>query len=219
MLPLTIKFTNKYTQSFFTCEKYELPLDKLGLHSNHQFSPKRLSDFSTGRYCAKMALEQLDIKDVIIPIGKDREPIWPEGIVGSISHCDSLTGAIVAKKTDHISLGLDIEEIGRVTPDLWDLLFTENEKKYLSGLSDEESLLQSTVIFAVKEAFYKFQHPLTNTFLDFLEVEVVLPDLNHVCIFADSIDINSVIRKNHLSFFLEKETVVALVTNTIFMEI
>ena len=111
---------------FYILEKYDLPLHNLVLPPNHQFSQKRLADFSTGRYCAIKALEQLGINNSIIPIGKDREPIWPEGIVGSISHCDSLTGAIVAKSSDHISLGLDIEEIGRVTPDLWDLVFSEN---------------------------------------------------------------------------------------------
>ena len=155
------------TQSSFTPHKHELPLHNLSLPSNHQLSQKRLADFSTGRYCAIKALEQLGINNSIIPIGKDREPIWPEGIVGSISHCDSLTGAIVAKSLDHISLGLDIEEIGRVTPDLWDLVFTENEKNYLFRLSDEDILVQSTAIFSIKEAFYKFQHPLTKTFLDF----------------------------------------------------
>ena len=95
-------------QSIFTTHKQELPNHKLTLPPNHQFSPKRLADFSTGRYCAMKALEQIGIQNVIIPIGKDREPIWPEGIVGSISHCESLTGAIVSRKADHISLGLDI---------------------------------------------------------------------------------------------------------------
>ena len=153
---------------FFTSNKHELSNYDFNSRYNQQFSEKRLTDFSTGRFCAKKALEQLGFYDVIIPIGEDREPIWPHGIVGSISHCDSLTGAIVAKSLDHISLGLDIEEIGRVTPDLWDLVFTENEKNYLFRLSDEDILVQSTAIFSIKEAFYKFQHPLTKTFLDFL---------------------------------------------------
>lgn len=151
------------------------------------------------------------MKDVIIPIGPNREPIWPEGVVGSISHCDTLAGAIVAKKSDHISLGLDIEEIGRVTPNLWDLVFTENEKNYLSQLSDEDKRVQSTAIFSIKEAFYKFQHPLTKTFLDFLDVEVALPDLMRVNVFADSIDANSVIRNNRVSYYLEMGCVVAVI--------
>lgn len=196
---------------FSTIEKHELPLHNLSLPPNHQFSQKRLEDFSTGRYCAMKALDQLGMKDIVIPIGPNREPIWPEGVVGSISHCDTLAGAIVAKKSDHISLGIDIEEFGRVTPDLWDLVFTENEKNYLSGLSDEDKRVQSTAIFSIKEAFYKFQHPLTKTFLDFLDVEVALPDLMRVNVFADSIDANSVIRNNRVSYYLEMGCVVAVI--------
>ena len=196
---------------FYTLEKYDLPLHNLVLPPNHQFSQKRLSDFSTGRYCAIKALEQLGIKDAIIPIGEDREPIWPEGIVGSISHCDSLTGAIVAKSSDHISLGLDIEEIGRVTPDLWDLVFTENEKNYLFRLSDEDILVQSTAIFSIKEAFYKFQHPLTKTFLDFLDVEVVMPGLNQVKVLVETIEPSSIIRRNKVMYLIENECIISLI--------
>ena len=210
---IVISGINEYTniQYFFTSNQYELPLDKLSISSNHQFSPKRLADFSTGRYCAIKALEQLGIQDAIIPMGEDRAPIWPEGIVGSISHCDSLTGAIVATSSDHISLGLDIEEIGRVTPDLWDLVFTENEKNYLSGLSDENKLVQSTAIFSIKEAFYKFQYPLTKTFLDFLDVEVVLPDLNQVEVLVETIEPSSIIRRNQVMHRIENECIISLI--------
>jgi 4'-phosphopantetheinyl transferase EntD len=199
-------------QSFFTLHKHELPRHSLALPPNHQFSPKRLADFSTGRFCALKALEQLGKQDAIIPIGEDRAPIWPKGIVGSISHCDRLTGAIVAKSSDHISIGLDIEEIGRVTRDLWDLVFTENEKNYLSGLSEEDILVQSTAIFSIKEAFYKFQHPLTKTFLDFLEVEVTLPDLNQVKVLVETIEPSSTIRRNQVIHRIENECIISLIT-------
>ena len=197
---------------FFTSDKFFLSAENLDLHSNHQFSPKRLADYSFGRYCATKALEQLEIKDVIIPIGKDREPIWPEGIVGSISHCDRLVGAIVAKSSDYISLGLDIEEIGRVTPDLWDLVFTENEKNYLSGLSSDDILVQSTAIFSIKEAFYKFQHPLTKTFLDFLDVEVDLEEFSRVNVLSILISQDSKIRDNHVDYYIDNECLISIVT-------
>lgn len=198
------------TQSYFTSDKHELSSDKLTLPQNHNYSPQRLTDFSTGRYCAIKALEKSGIYDAIIPIGVDREPIWPEGIVGSISHCDSLTGAIVAKGSDHISLGLDIEEIGRVTPDLWDLVFTENEKNYLSGLSEREMLLQSTAIFSTKEAFYKFQHPITKTFLDFLDVEVAIPDMHRIMILKNNVPKMEILQ-NHTVDLLAKEKVVVTI--------
>ena len=211
LLKMSKKILIYFTQSSFTPHKHELPLHNLSLPSNHQLSQKRLADFSTGRYCAIKALEQLGINNSIIPIGKDREPIWPEGIVGSISHCDSLTGAIVAKSSDHISLGLDIEEIGRVTPDLWDLVFTENEKNYLSGLSEENMLVQSTAFFSIKEAFYKFQHPLTKTFLDFLDVEVVMPGLNQVKVLVETIEPSSIIRRNKVMYLIENECIISLI--------
>jgi 4'-phosphopantetheinyl transferase EntD len=198
------------TQSFFTSDKHELSLDKLGLPQNHNYFPQRLTDFSTGRYCATKSLEQLGVENAIIPIGKDREPTWPEGIVGSISHCDSLTGAIVAKSLDYISLGLDIEEIGRVTPDLWDLVFTENEKNFLSGLSEKEVLVQSTVIFSAKEAFYKFQYPITKIFLDFLDVEVVLPDMHRILLIKNNVPKMEILH-NHTVDLLVKEKVVVTV--------
>jgi len=210
---IVISGINEYTniQYLFTSNQYELPLDKLSISSNHQFSPKRLTDFSTGRYCAIKALEQLGIKDAIIPIGIDREPIWPDGIVGSISHCDSLVGAIVAKKSEHISLGLDIEEIGRVTSDLWDLVFTENEKVYLNVLTGRKLEEQSTAIFSIKEAFYKFQHPLTKTFLDFLDVEVSLPSMDKVVVISDEISLDSMIRKNKIKYFFDNDCVISII--------
>lgn len=210
---MKLDLNHKGICSYFSDKDINYSHELLLLPTNHNLSPKRLSDFSTGRYCAQKALEQLGIEDAIIPIGEDRAPVWPEGIVGSISHCDSLTGAIVAKSIDHISLGLDIEEIGRVTLDLWDLVFTENEKKYLAGLSDEDKLVQSTAIFSIKEAFYKFQYPLTKTFLDFLDVEVELQDFNNVNILSEIISESSEIRKNKVSHYLECGCVVSMVTS------
>ncbi len=38
-----------------------------------------------------------------------REPLWPAGVVGSISHSGELAGAVVARASDAWSVGLDIE--------------------------------------------------------------------------------------------------------------
>ena len=198
-------------QSIFTTHKQELPNHKLTLPPNHQFSPKRLADFSTGRYCAMKALEQIGIQNVIIPIGKDREPIWPEGIVGSISHCESLTGAIVSRKADHISLGLDIEEIGRVTADLWPYVFTDKEIEYLNTLPIDQQELICTSIFSLKEAFYKFQFPITNLFLDFLDVEVQIPELNRMVVLSGLIPSSSLIHNNKLIVQNYENTVISVV--------
>jgi 4'-phosphopantetheinyl transferase EntD len=215
MLEYFLKSFPDKTQSYFSSQNHEIPLENSGLSFNNQYSPKRLAEFSSGRYCAIKALEQLGIKDVLIPIGEHRAPIWPEGIVGSISHCDSLTGAIVAKNSDHISLGLDIEEFGRVTPDLWDFVFTQNEKRYLSTLSEKEILVQSTAIFSIKEAFYKFQHPLTKIYLDFLDVEINIPQFDFVKIVSIEIEDFQIIEKNFIKLHTLNNSIIAIVYSKI----
>jgi 4'-phosphopantetheinyl transferase EntD len=148
-------------------------LTKSEIKNTKTYNEKRVKDFATGRFCAKQAIENLGLYNIDILTGVEGKPIWPSGLVGSISHCESLTGAIIARKSDYISLGLDIEEIGNVTTDLWEYLFTESEKMFLIGFEDpEKQREQSTILFSMKESFYKLQNPVTNTFLDFLEVEL-----------------------------------------------
>ncbi len=96
---------------------------------------------------------------------------------------------------------------------MWDLVFTENEKKYLSALSNEDKLVQSTAIFSIKEAFYKFQYPISKTYLDFLEVEVALPDFIQVNVLSKSIDANSESRFNRVFYYMELGCVVTLIAS------
>lgn len=133
---------------------------------------KRQNDFSTGRYCARKALQRFGVNDTEILMGEVKEPIWPEGFVGSISHSKKLTGAIVARTGDIAALGLDIETIGGVSRDMWDMLFTDNEQSFLNTLDDDGQILFATLIFSIKEAFYKLQYPLTKQYLDFKEAEL-----------------------------------------------
>src|ERR1700712_4633719 len=69
---------------------------------------KRKIDFSTGRYCARIALANLIAGKVSIIVGDKRQPIWPPGIVGSISHSSKLVGAVVAPNSLFLGIGLDI---------------------------------------------------------------------------------------------------------------
>lgn len=138
-----------------------------------KYSDKRLAHFCTGRYCAKQALSNLTASTFDILMGPDGEPKWPEGYVGSISHGDELIGALAAKKENVISLGLDIEKIGRVKPEMWHLLFTEKEKIFLNSLNNEDQPFYTTLYFSMKESFYKLQHELTKHRLWFHDVEIL----------------------------------------------
>jgi 4'-phosphopantetheinyl transferase EntD len=136
------------------------------------FSGKRIKDFSTGRFCARKALAAIGHENAEILMGIDKLPIWPTGYVGSISHSSKLVGAVAGRTLQLKSIGLDIESIGKIKPDMWRIIYTDAETEFLNTFIGEELDYYTTLIFSFKEAFYKLQFPLTKTFLNFTDVEV-----------------------------------------------
>lgn len=132
---------------------------------------KRRADFSTGRYCARQALGSFVNTPQQILQGKGKEPLWPDGIVGSISHAQGLAGAVVARQNDIAAIGMDIETIGGVQPDMWNLLFHANEQELIHS-KQADADIWATLLFSLKESFYKLQYPHTTLFIDFTDMLV-----------------------------------------------
>ena len=135
---------------------------------------KRVKDFSTGRFCARRALAQIELPQSEILRKHEREPQWPEGIVGSISHSAKMVGAVVCKNQFIKGIGLDIETIGGVKPEMWRLLFTPNEQDFLKRQANADMF--TTLFFSLKESFYKMQYPLLQAEPDFLDVDLHMID-------------------------------------------
>ena len=135
---------------------------------------KRTREFRSGRTAARKCMRHLDIDPSPILMGSRGEPTWPDGCVGSISHCGDYCLAILSISPEIISLGADIEEIGRVKSHLWPRVFVETEKLFLSSLAPRDAAKAATILFSAKEAFFKWQYPLTFSWLEFLDTEVVL---------------------------------------------
>ena len=134
---------------------------------------KRKREFATGRHLAKQALAHFGVHHVELVNHQDRAPIWPEPVYGSISHCD--TRAIVAVTPKHIgTVGIDIEHRAELKRDLWKTVFLASE---IAELDEFESSIRgrmALVLFSAKEALYKAQYPLTQTYMGFHELEVRL---------------------------------------------
>ncbi|EAR23272.1 phosphopantetheinyl transferase PptA, putative [Nitrococcus mobilis Nb-231] len=97
--------------------------------------------------------------------------MWPDGIVGSISHTDSLCVSVVAAEDRFHAVGIDLEQNSRVTPELFSMLFTQRELAVLDRLALEKRFnFIPTLAFSAKEAFYKFCSP--EKYFDFLDVEI-----------------------------------------------
>jgi 4'-phosphopantetheinyl transferase EntD len=139
------------------------------------YGDKRLADFCTGRYCMRQSTATLGFWGEIL-MGNKGMPLLPDHITASLSHSRHLCGAVAAPKDQYLSLGMDIETKGRVHRDMWHLLFSAKEIEYLNLLDAEMQSLTTTIFFSAKEAFYKMQFPLTDTYLDFHDVEMDVQD-------------------------------------------
>lgn len=123
---------------------------------------KRKREFSAGRLCAKQALEVLGIENFPIVSGEGRNPVFPEGIRASISHAKGCCGVAAFKSANGGLIGLDIEECDRLRADLWPMTLVEEE---IALINNDVRL--ASVIFSAKEAFYKYQYPLTKEWVGF----------------------------------------------------
>ena len=144
-------------------------------------APKRAAEFATGRACARRALATLGITGFALRVGPDREPLWPAGMTGSITHTTGFCGAVVARRTLCESLGVDAERRDAVHRGLWRQIATAAELQWLEGLSPIHAAEMATLVFSAKEAFFKCQFPLTREWLNFSDVSVsVQPPYLHV---------------------------------------
>ena len=129
--------------------------------------PKRIQEFAAGRLCARRALAKFGVTDFPVRVARDRQPLWPEFLVGSITHTAGLCAAAVADRARMIALGLDSEVVGAVKADLWSSICAAAELGWVDTLQHEERAKAVALIFSAKEAFYKCQYPLVGERLNF----------------------------------------------------
>jgi 4'-phosphopantetheinyl transferase EntD len=134
--------------------------------------PARRKEFLAGRTAARKLLGRLGIRDFPLRSGKAREPIWPEGIVGSLSHARGCCVAAVARRGELQSLGIDVEGRTDVKRAMWPHLFLEEELERLEGLPARDQPDYAALCFSAKECFYKCQFPITRAWLHFKDARV-----------------------------------------------
>src|SRR5579859_734056 len=107
----------------------------------------RAREFAAGRLCARRALAELGLEQPI-PAASDRQPIWPQGIVGSITHTEGIAAAVVASRSRFAALGLDAERASRLKPELWPKICVEEEIAWLESIEGPERAAAAALIFA-----------------------------------------------------------------------
>ncbi|MDF2827650.1 MAG: Sfp-type phosphopantetheinyl transferase, partial [Mycobacterium sp.] len=131
---------------------------------------KRRNEFVTVRYCARQALGELGVGPVPILKGDRGEPCWPEGVVGSLTHCEGFRGAVVGWSSDVRSVGIDAEPHDVLPKGVLDAISLPEERAQLGALPGD--LHWDRILFCAKEATYKTWFPLTHRWLGFEDARI-----------------------------------------------
>jgi 4'-phosphopantetheinyl transferase EntD len=134
---------------------------------------RRQREFATGRMCARTALRQLGYPASAILRGSRGEPLWPEGVVGSITHCEGYRAAAVARSGEIVTVGIDAEPHARLPDGVLEQIARTEELAALRRLGSEEPHLHwDRLLFSAKESVYKACYPLSRRWLGFEQVSV-----------------------------------------------
>ena len=149
---------------------YTLHPEEVRILSPRACGRKRV-EFALGRAAAHFALKQIGFENPPPVLrGQKGEPIWPDGIAGSITHCHPWSVAVAVKSSNRFAIGVDLETMeGIQRTDISDLICGEAELDWVRGGDFQERL---TMIFSAKEAIYKAFYPLCRRYIDFKEVEL-----------------------------------------------
>ena len=126
---------------------------------------KRRREFIAGRTAARAALRMAGGADVPILSGETREPLWPEGFVGSITHSDETAFAVCVRRDAGLFVGIDVELYARLRRDLWRMVFCDAETA--AFLASPEPDFYAAAAFSAKEAFEKAQFAASGRVMEF----------------------------------------------------
>ncbi len=164
LLPAPVSCVERFGDA---CEPAGLPAERAVIaHA----VPSRRGAYLVVRDCARVALDELGLPPAVIGSGPQREPHWPPGVVGSLTHCAGYQAAAVARAEQVRSLGIDAEPHEALPPGVLDLVALPEERAALTGLGS--GVHGDRLLFCAKEAVYKAWFPLTGEWLGFEEAGV-----------------------------------------------
>ena len=132
--------------------------------------PKRRNEFITVRHCARVAMGRLGMPESPILKGEKGEPCWPDGVVGSLTHCEGYRGAVVGRAAAVRSVGIDAEPHGVLPDRVLEAISLPAERREIEALP--AGLHWDRILFCAKEATYKAWFPLTQRWLGFEDAHI-----------------------------------------------
>ncbi|ORA62695.1 4'-phosphopantetheinyl transferase family protein [Mycobacteroides franklinii] len=133
---------------------------------------KRRNEFITVRHCARQALSVLGVAEGPILKGDKGQPLWPNGVVGSMTHTEGFRGAVVGRAGEVRSVGIDAEPHDVLPNGVLKSITLPVERDELAALP--EGTHWDRLLFCAKETTYKAWFPLTTRWLGFEDAHITL---------------------------------------------
>ncbi|GAB3843007.1 4'-phosphopantetheinyl transferase family protein [Nesterenkonia populi] len=142
--------------------------------------PPRRAEYASVRCCARRAMSALGVPPAPVRTGVSREPIWPVGLVGSLTHCAGFRGAAVALSCRMAAVGIDAEENAALPEGVGALVADDDEQRHLAELgAGDRGVAWDRLLFSAKESIFKAWFPLTRSWLDFTDCRLQLDPRQH----------------------------------------
>ena len=139
-------------------------------------SVSRKEHYRSGRICAGEVLSKLGTRGH--PVLRDpqtREPLWPEGISGAITHSGNWAAAAAGKTSDVLGIGIDLEDLERqVDSRISRHVCIPEEQKWLQECGEDFLEQNLKIIFSAKESIFKAFFPYTRTYLHFHDARILM---------------------------------------------
>jgi 4'-phosphopantetheinyl transferase EntD len=137
--------------------------------------PKRRREYTTARAAARRALAGLGYPPVPVLRGEHGEPLWPAGVVGSLTHCDGYRACAVADADLVPVLGLDAEPAEPLSAGVFDRISVPAERgRHPELAAAVPDLPWDRLLFCAKEATYKAWYPQARRWLGFADADIRL---------------------------------------------
>jgi len=151
---------------------------------------RRQQEFSSGRWCAHQALKILNVHCSYIGVGELHQPLWPQGVIATISHDSNLSVAVVIPESavPWMNIGVDLinlnAEKNTLTGLAYMFIYDEDELHLMATLA--ECMQPEMVLFSLKECAVKALSKVSGKFMDCRELHLVKSDNQFFCHYQET---------------------------------
>ena len=140
---------------------------------------KRQAEYLAGRVAARQAMTHLGLSAAELGTGSLRQPLWPKGVSGSITHTNAI-GAAVAVSSDMIrGIGIDIEQIidAGSADAIRNVVLTNEELAIFATKDGGDPNTLLTIAFSAKESFFKATSSHVGRYFEFHALRLTSLDI------------------------------------------